>query len=140
MGHIMKKIILLTCLSLNILLSDCSFESTGQEELSFGEYYPYDGMDNIATANIYFTCDTGTSYQVTVNRGNTGSTKMSGGSDSLLDYNINISGDTMGVEVPGQTSGISEKRIQIYGVLPAGQVNGIKASEYSDSLTITINY
>lgn len=119
--------------------------------LSFVNYTP--SAQNNAQATITVTCLLGTNYTVALNAGSTtGGTisqrLLTDGSGHTLKYNIytnsnytTIWGDgTSGSSVVNGAGGALPQSFTAYGSMPAGQTLPSTSTQYTDTVTITVNY
>jgi spore coat protein U-like protein len=137
-----------------ISLSQCNIRVT---PMSFGNYDVFSSIPLDSSASITLDCSKDvTKADVTISESSISGTfnprrmRKSGGSD-LLDYNVftdvtrtsilgNGTGGTTVVKLKRPTSKPEpwSQSIDVYGRIPPGQ--DVSAGNYSDSLTVTINW
>lgn len=124
--------------------------------LNFGGY---DGTAaKTGTSNISVRCSTGTIFSVALSAGNPGGTfaqrLLSGNGSNKLQYNLYTTASTTGpiwgdgtnstATMPGLGAGMSAGSAQpftVYGELPDNAFNqGAPSGDYSDTITVTVNY
>lgn len=139
-----------TCLRLLILslapasgYAACTVSTTS---VLFGQYDVFATVANDATGDVTITCDTTTSYTVSLSSGSgtlSQRTLLSG--SNVLEYNLfaNSSRTTVWGDgssgtstVSATTSGVST--LTVYGLVPARQ--NVPPGSYSDVVIVTVTY
>lgn len=118
--------------------------------LAFGSYNPLSATPLDATSTITVNCTTGTSYTVGLNAGGTSgatvTTRQMLLSTNSLNYTLyrdtgrtNNWGNTPGTDTPASaTATTTAATLTVYGRIPALQ--NVPAGNYTDSVTVTVNY
>lgn len=118
--------------------------------LAFGSYNPLSATPLDATSTITVNCTTGTSYTVGLNAGGTSgatvTTRQMLLSTNALNYTLyrdtgrtNNWGNTPGTDTPAAAlATTTAAALTVYGRIPALQ--NVPAGNYTDSVTVTVNY
>lgn len=144
---IMKKFIcfLLLLFYFEKLFAACSINI---ENLNFGTYNPVQSGDNLSSANLSINCLPHMYYVIYSNSGSSGSftdRQMRGGNKNLeiLHYNLytntnrtNIFGD--GTNGTSYVSGLLLNTVTLFAKIP--QLQNISAGNYTDNITINLNF
>ena len=125
-----------------LVQAGCALNAVG---LNFGAYDIFDTQDTSITTHIGVTCDTDTSFEISLSAGTgtfAGRTLLSGA--NILSYNLYIDpahltiwGDGSPGTATVSGSGTS-RNFTVYGRIPARQ-NAFVGS-YSDTITVTITF
>lgn len=118
--------------------------------LAFGNYSASSGSPTDATATLSVTCTASLAYTIALDGGTTTSSvsgrAMNDGASHTLSYGLYTSGaystvwgDGTGgtATVPGTGTGTAQS-VTVYGRIPAAQF--VAAGNYSDRVTVTVNY
>ncbi len=114
-------------------------------DIGFGTYDPTTLLD--AQGSVTVTCTKGTSFSVGLDNGSSGSgTRQMTGAGDVLDYELYFDAGRAAAAVwtttsmpPSQAAaGKAGNALTVYARIPAGQYP--TAGNYSDTVTVTVNY
>lgn len=118
--------------------------------IAFGNYDPVEGADVSGSADLTVICSSGTSWTVSLDKGQAAdftTRTMDDGSSNYLNYNLftnvghtTVFGDGSGATSTSAGTGTgSSQTVTVYGLIPSGQ-NTVPVGSYSESITATITY
>lgn len=129
------------------VLTSCSVTAN---PLAFGSYNPTAATPLDATTTLSVLCTVGTSFTVGLNAGTapaaTVTTRQMSNGTNRLNYALYQEagrttnwGNTPGTNTPAPTTApIAASSLTVYGRVPAGQ--NVPAGNYTDTITVTVNY
>ncbi|VWX61462.1 Spore coat protein U domain-containing protein [Burkholderiales bacterium 8X] len=134
------------------VLSACSVTTPGT--LAFGSYTPNNASAASGTTAFQVTCTSGTPYSIGLSQGGgSGATvttrKMTsataGAGNNTLNYGLyKDSAHTVNWDNSSSATGYvgagNAQPFTVYGSIPAGQYAAAPASDYADSITLTLSY